>query len=132
MIPRLFGQVQMYCVRAISLHFWIATIGVVLYVTAMWAAGVMQGLMWRAVNADGTLTYTFVESVKATYPYYGVRLIGGLLYFSGMLMMAWNTWRTVAGSKSAEAPIPGIAGPVLDLRVQPIAAPLTASAGSNG
>ena len=64
------------------MHFWIATIGVVLYVAAMWIAGVMQGLMWRAFNADGTLTYTFVEALKATHPFYIVRLIGGLLVLS--------------------------------------------------
>jgi cytochrome c oxidase cbb3-type subunit I len=109
MIPRLFGQVKMYSVRAISLHFWIATIGVVLYVTAMWIAGVMQGLMWRAVNADGTLTYTFVESVKATYPYYAVRLTGGLLFLAGMLIMVWNTWKTVSGGRPVDAPMPVIA-----------------------
>ncbi len=68
LIPRMFGRTQMYSVRRSTLHFWIATIGIVLYIAAMWIAGVMQGLMWRAVNADGTLTYTFVESVKATYP----------------------------------------------------------------
>ena len=73
-----------------NLHFWIATIGIVLYIAAMWIAGVMQGLMWRAVNDDGTLTYTFVESVKATYPFYAIRLLGGVLYLAGMLIMAWN------------------------------------------
>jgi cytochrome c oxidase cbb3-type subunit 1 len=66
----------------------------------------MQGLLWRAVSADGTLTYTFVESVKATYPFYAIRLLGGLLYFSGMLIMAYNVAKTVAGSKAVEAPIP--------------------------
>jgi cytochrome c oxidase cbb3-type subunit 1 len=64
---------------AIDWHFWVTTIGVVLYIASMWIAGVMQGLMWRATNADGTLTYTFVESLKATYPYYAVRLLGGVL-----------------------------------------------------
>jgi cytochrome c oxidase cbb3-type subunit 2 len=68
LIPRMFGRKQMYSVRAIELHFWIATIGIVLYIAAMWIAGVMQGLMWRAVNPDGTLVYSFVESVKATSP----------------------------------------------------------------
>jgi len=106
MIPRLFGRIEMHSVRAISLHFWIATIGIVLYIAAMWIAGVMQGLMWRAVSADGTLTYTFVESVKATYPFYAIRLLGGVLYLSGMLIMAWNVYRTVAASKPAEALIP--------------------------
>ena len=79
------GQTRMYSTKLIDLHFWVATIGVVLYIAAMWIAGVMQGLMWRAVNADGTLTYTFVESVKATYPYYVVRFLGGLLYLAGWL-----------------------------------------------
>jgi cytochrome c oxidase cbb3-type subunit 1 len=96
----------MHSVRAISLHFWIATIGIVLYIAAMWIAGVMQGLMWRAVSEDGTLTYTFVESVKATYPFYAIRLLGGVLYLSGMLVMAWNVYRTVADSKPSEALIP--------------------------
>ncbi len=67
-----------------------ATIGIVLYIAAMWISGVMQGLMWRAVNPDGTLTYTFVESVKATYPFYVIRVTGGLCIWAGMLMMAWN------------------------------------------
>jgi cytochrome c oxidase cbb3-type subunit 1 len=106
LIPRLFGRTEMHSVRAISLHFWIATIGIVLYIAAMWIAGVMQGLMWRAVSDDGTLTYTFVESVKATYPFYAIRLLGGVLYLGGMLIMAWNTWKTVAEAKPSEALIP--------------------------
>src|SRR5688500_738209 len=106
LIPRLFGRTEMYSVRAISLHFWIATIGIVLYIAAMWIAGVMQGLMWRAVNADGSLTYTFVESVKASYPFYVVRAVGGLLYLGGMLIMAWNTRMTVAMGRSVRLAIP--------------------------
>jgi cytochrome c oxidase cbb3-type subunit I len=106
LIPRLFGRTEMASVRAISLHFWIATVGIVLYIAAMWIAGVMQGLMWRAVSDDGTLTYTFVESVKATYPFYAIRLLGGILFLSGMLVMAWNVYRTVTHSKPTEALIP--------------------------
>ena len=106
LVPRLFGRAEMYSTRLINAHFWIATIGIVLYIAAMWIAGVMQGLMWRAVGEDGTLTYTFVESVKATYPFYAIRLLGGVLYLSGMLIMAWNVFRTVAISKSVDAPIP--------------------------
>ena len=86
LLPRLFGRTEMYSVKAITLHFWITTIGIVLYIASMWIAGVMQGLMWRAVNDDGTLTYTFVESVKATYPYYVIRLDGrraGVLRHAG-------------------------------------------------
>src|SRR5438046_2273827 len=106
LIPRLFGRNEMYSVRLIVAHFWIATIGVVLYISAMWIAGVMQGLMWRALNADGTLTYAFVESVKATYPYYSIRVLGGVLFLAGMLIMASHTWKTMQGSKAVDAPIP--------------------------
>jgi cytochrome c oxidase cbb3-type subunit I len=109
LIPRLFGRKQMYSVRAIDLHFWVATIGIVLYIAAMWIAGVMQGLMWRAVNTDGTLVYTFVESVKATFPFYVIRLLGGLLYLSGMIVMAWNVWMTVRNGKAEPAVIPQVA-----------------------
>jgi cytochrome c oxidase cbb3-type subunit 1 len=94
LIPRLRGVKEMYSVRAIDAHFWIATIGIVLYIAAMWMAGVMQGLMWRATNPDGTLTYTFVEALKQTYPFYYVRLLGGIFYLAGMGIMAWNTWKT--------------------------------------
>ncbi|MEO8060993.1 MAG: cbb3-type cytochrome c oxidase subunit I, partial [Burkholderiales bacterium] len=106
MIPRMFGQTKMYSVRAIELHFWISTLGIVLYIAAMWMAGVMQGLMWRAVNADGTLVYSFVESVKATYPFYLIRLIGGLLYLSGMGVMVWNTVKTAQAGKYVPLRIP--------------------------
>ena len=96
MIPRLYGRTSMWSTRLIDWHFWTTTIGIVLYVAAMWVAGVMQGLMWRATNADGTLTYTFVEALKATYPYYVVRLLGGLLVLGGMFIMAYNVRRTIA------------------------------------
>lgn len=105
LIPKLFGQKEMYSVKLISLHFWIATLGVVLYIAALWVSGVMQGLMWRAVNSDGTLTYTFVESVKASYPYWMIRLLGGTLFFSGMLIMAYNVFKTVAAGNAYDAPV---------------------------
>jgi len=106
LIPRLFGKVSMFSSKLVELHFWVATIGVVLYIAAMWIAGVMQGLMWRAVNADGTLTYSFIESVARTYPYYYVRLIGGALFLTGMLIMAYNVWKTVAGTRAVDDAIP--------------------------
>ncbi len=95
LIPRLYGRKEMFSVKAIDLHFWVMTIGIVLYVAAMWIAGVMQGLMWRATNADGTLTYSFVESLNATYPFYAIRFLGGVLIMVGMLVMVWNVYRTV-------------------------------------
>jgi cytochrome c oxidase cbb3-type subunit 1 len=106
LIPRLFGRTEMYSVKLITLHFWVTTIGIVLYITSMWIAGVMQGLMWRAVNDDGTLTYTFVESVKATFPYYVIRLTGGTLVLAGMFIMAYNMFRTIAQGKAATVDIP--------------------------
>ncbi len=98
LIPWVFNKEGMYSTKLVETHFWIATLGVVLYICAMWIAGVMQGLMWRAVNADGTLTYSFVESLQATYPFYFVRLLGGLLFLSGMILMAFNVFKTIAGS----------------------------------
>ncbi|HET8693868.1 MAG TPA: cytochrome-c oxidase, cbb3-type subunit I, partial [Aquabacterium sp.] len=106
LIPRLFGRTTMYSVPAISLHFWAATIGIVLYIAAMWIAGVMQGLMWRAVNPDGTLVYTFVEGVKATYPFYVLRVAGGLLYLGGMLLMMWNVVMTATAGRATTTAIP--------------------------
>ena len=106
LIPRLFGKQEMYSIRLIDIHFWTTTIGVVLYIASMWIAGVMQGLMWRAVNDDGTLTYSFVESLKATYPYYGLRLVGGILVLAGMFIMAYNVWKTAeAGKRIAPQPV---------------------------
>jgi cytochrome c oxidase cbb3-type subunit 1 len=102
LLPRLLGQTQMHSVKAIDAHFWIHTVGVLLYIAAMWIAGVMQGLMWRATNDDGTLTYAFAESLKATYPYYLVRLAGGVLALAGMLLMAWNVAKTFAAARRVE------------------------------
>jgi cytochrome c oxidase cbb3-type subunit 1 len=110
LLPRLFGKPEMHSKKLIEAHFWIATIGVVLYIASMWIAGVMQGLMWRATNVDGTLTYSFVESVKATYPFWTIRLLGGLLFLSGMVIMAYNMFLTMAGGKAVDAPVLAPAG----------------------
>jgi len=99
LIPRLWNKQAMYSTRLIDAHFWTSTIGVVLYAVSMWIAGITQGLMWRALNDDGTLTYSFIESLKFTYPYYGLRLLGGLVFFSGMLIMVYNVYMTVRQSK---------------------------------
>lgn len=95
LIPRIFNKPKMFSTGLIYLHFWLSTLGTVLYIAAMWIAGVMQGLMWRAMNDDGTLAYSFIESVEATHPYYVIRLIGGSLFLLGMLIMAYNVWRTI-------------------------------------
>ena len=105
LLPRLFGKPEMHSVKLITVHFWVSTIGIVLYIASMWISGVMQGLMWRTVNADGTLAYSFVESVKVSYPFWGIRLMGGVLFFSGMLIMAYNMVKTMAGGKTEDAPV---------------------------
>ena len=107
LIPRLYGQARMASIKLIDVHFWVMTIGVVVYVASMWIAGVMQGLMWRATNEDGTLTYSFVESLSATYPYYAGRLLGGLLVLAGMFIMVINVYRTIG----ARAPATDVAVP---------------------
>jgi len=99
LIPKLYNKEGMYSTKLIDVHFWTSTIGVVLYAVSMWISGVTQGLMWRALNDDGTLTYSFIESLKFTYPYYGLRLLGGLVFFSGMLIMSWNVYMTVRQTK---------------------------------
>jgi cytochrome c oxidase cbb3-type subunit 1 len=99
LIPKLFNKEEMYSTKLIDVHFWTSTIGVVLYAVSMWISGITQGLMWRALNDDGTLTYSFIESIKFTYPYYGLRLLGGLVFFSGMLVMVYNVWKTVSDVK---------------------------------
>jgi cytochrome c oxidase cbb3-type subunit 1 len=106
LIPRLWGRKEMWSTRLIEIHFWVATVGIVVYIAAMWVAGVMQGLMWRAVNEDGTLANSFIESVKATYPYYYIRLFGGLLYLGGMLLMLYNVVRTIQVGRAEPVAIP--------------------------
>ncbi|MDT3669271.1 MAG: cytochrome-c oxidase, cbb3-type subunit I [Aromatoleum sp.] len=105
LLPRMYGRTEMYSTRLINAHFWIATIGIVLYIASMWIAGVMQGLMWRATNADGTLTYSFVESVKASYPFWSIRLAGGVLFLTGMVIMFYNMLKTMAGHRAYDAPV---------------------------
>lgn len=105
LIPKLFDT-EMYSKKLIETHFWIATIGIVLYITSMWISGIMQGLMWRAINNDGTLTYSFVESVQAMHPFYIVRASGGALFLTGMLIMAYNLTKTIAQGKAIHAAIP--------------------------
>lgn len=105
LIPAVFAHGRMYSVKLVNTHFWLHTIGVVLYIVAMWISGIMQGMMWRAVNADGTLTYSFVQSLEASYPYYLMRFIGGCFVVTGMLVMAYNVIQTVRAQKGTLQPI---------------------------
>ena len=103
LIPWLWGRKEMYSIKLVNIHFWLSTLGVVFYIASMWVAGIMQGLMWRAVNDDGTLTYTFVEALEATYPYYVVRAFGGLLFLSGMFIMLYNVIKTINTSDELQS-----------------------------
>jgi cytochrome c oxidase cbb3-type subunit 1 len=101
LVPKLWNRPAMWSTRLISWHYWIATLGIVLYITAMWVSGIMQGLMWRAYDELGFLQYSFVETVAAMKPFYMIRLLGGLFFLSGALIMVFNMWRTVRGEPSS-------------------------------
>ena len=98
----------MYSTRLINIHFWLHTAGIILYIVAMWISGVMQGLMWRAVNTDGTLTYSFVESLTASYPFYIIRFIGGVLVVAGFVIMLYNMIKTIRAKDGSLEPIEAI------------------------
>ena len=106
MVPRLWGRERLYSLRMVNWHFWLATLGIVVYAASMWVAGIMQGLMWREYDSQGFLVYSFAETVAAMHPYYVMRLGGGLLYLAGGLVMAFNIWMTVAGRVRTERPMP--------------------------
>ena len=97
MVPALWKRRSLYSLKLVSLHFWIATLGIVLYITSMWVSGIMQGLMWRAYDEPGFLQYSFIESVEAMHPYYIIRATGGVLFIIGALIMAYNIYRTIKG-----------------------------------
>ena len=103
--PRLWNRSRMYSLRMINWHFWLATLGIVLYASAMWVSGIMEGLMWREYGADGYLVNSFVETVAAKFPMYLLRAFGGVLYLSGALIMAFNIWQTIIGNLRVEQPL---------------------------
>jgi cytochrome c oxidase cbb3-type subunit 1 len=111
MAPRALGRPAMHSNAAMEWHFWLHTAGLLLYVSAMWSAGATEALMWRATNANGALTYPFIDSLIAIKPLYAVRWFGGILVWSGMIVMAWNLWHTAADArahliKAIPVPIP--------------------------
>jgi cytochrome c oxidase cbb3-type subunit 1 len=124
MAPRALGQPAMHSRGAMELHFWLHITGVLLYVCSMWIAGVTQGLMWRATDADGALTYPFIDSLIAIKGLYGVRWFSGLLILGGMVVMAWNLWHTAAAARAhliKPIPVP-VPEPVLDQQPAPLPA----------
>ena len=105
LVPRLWNRERLYSLRMINWHFWLATLGIVFYASSMWVAGITQGLMWREYGADGYLVNSFVDTVAALHPMYILRAVGGLMYLSGALIMAFNIWMTIAGRLREEAPM---------------------------
>ncbi len=102
LVPILWKREHLYSMALVSLHFWISTVGIVLYITAMWVSGILQGLMWRAYDSLGFLEYSFVETVEAMHPFYVIRALGGVLFLLGGLIMAYNIWRTIRGDLRVE------------------------------
>jgi cytochrome c oxidase cbb3-type subunit I len=112
LVPVLWKRPGLYSSRLAAYHFWIATIGIVLYITSMWVAGILQGLMWRAYDEFGFLQYSFVETVAAMHPFYIVRALGGVFFLIGGLIMAYNLWRTARGDERAvTVPVPAAVQP---------------------
>jgi len=102
-VPVLWKRERLYSDKLATVHFWIATLGILLYITAMWVSGIMQGLMWRAYDHLGFLQYSFVETVEAMHPFYVIRALGGILFLTGALIMTYNLWRTARGDVRAES-----------------------------
>ena len=113
LVPWLWKKTSMWSNRLIEWHFWIATTGILLYITSMWVSGVMEGLMWREYTPQGFLANSFVETVSAKHVENMVRTLGGLLFLSGALIMVFNIWRTIrmpsATQVEAEAAAPALA-----------------------
>ncbi|ACI94447.1 cytochrome c oxidase, Cbb3-type, subunit I [Afipia carboxidovorans OM5] len=103
--PRLWGRDRLYSIRMVNWHFWLATLGIVLYAASMWVSGIMQGLMWREYDEQGFLVYSFAETVAAMHPYYVMRVTGGVFYLAGGFLMAWNVYQTIRGRVRDERPM---------------------------
>jgi cytochrome c oxidase cbb3-type subunit 1 len=107
LVPKLWHRDGLYSLRLVNWHFWLATIGIAIYAAALWVAGIQQGLMWREYDEQGFLVYSFAETVAAMFPYYLLRVLAGVLYLAGSVLMAYNVYMTIRGSERREAPVPG-------------------------
>lgn len=105
LVPVLWKRERMYSYQLINWHFWTSTVGIILYICAMWVSGIMQGLMWRAYNEYGFLTYSFAETVEQMHPYYLIRALGGFVFLLGSLIMVWNVYKTIKGDVRREVPV---------------------------
>ncbi|MET4072390.1 cytochrome c oxidase cbb3-type subunit 1 [Bradyrhizobium sp. S3.2.6] len=106
LVPWAWNRKELYSLKLVNWHFWIATLGIVLYISAMWVSGILQGLMWRAYTSLGFLEYSFIETVEAMHPFYIIRAAGGALFLIGALIMAYNLWMTVrVGEQEVQMPV---------------------------
>jgi cytochrome c oxidase cbb3-type subunit I len=112
LVPKLWGRTQLYSLRLVNWHLWLATLGIVVYAGVMWVSGIMQGLMWREYDDQGFLVYSFAETTAAMYPYYVMRVLGGVLYLAGLFVMIFNVWKTIRGDVREEIPM-GAEAPAL-------------------
>jgi cytochrome c oxidase cbb3-type subunit 1 len=103
LVPWLWNRKGLYSMRLVEWHFWLSTIGIVLYITSMWVAGITQGLMWRAYDKLGFLKYSFIETVDALHWPYIIRAGGGALFVIGSLLMVYNVYMTIKGAKMRDA-----------------------------
>ena len=110
LVPWLWNRERLYSLKLVNWHFWIASVGILFYIAAMWVSGILQGLMWRAYDSLGFLEYSFVETVEAMHPFYVIRALGGALFVLGAFIMAYNLWRTARGDVAAREPL-AVAGP---------------------
>ena len=122
MTPVLWKRERLYSLKLVEWHFWVASTGIVLYITAMWVSGIMQGLMWRAYDSLGFLEYSFVETVAAMHPFYVIRALGGVLFLTGAVIMAYNLWRTARGDIRETEPLASEGGAMARISAQPAAA----------
>lgn len=102
LVPWLWNRSRLYSLRLVEWHFWVSTLGILLYITAMWVSGILQGLMWRAYDSLGFLEYSFIETVEAMHPFYVIRTAGSALFVIGSLIMAYKLWRTAQGDEAVE------------------------------
>ena len=101
LVPTLWKRERMYSAALVEVHFWLALIGTLIYIFAMWNSGIVQGLMWRTYTDSGTLAYSFLDSLVAMYPYYIARAFGGLLFLLGAVVGCYNIWMTVRAAPAA-------------------------------
>ena len=114
LIPRIWNKQKMYSTDLITTHFWLATAGTIFYIVSLWISGIGQGMMWRATNPDGTLVYSFVDTVLFShYPYIG-RAFGGLLYVTGMVVMAYNVYKTITTPSTKTVEVADTTTPVVE------------------